>query len=61
MKNLIKDILDNIWVLVGLFIAWLVLEGTARTVVGVILVGTFIVWLATYKIRNYKENEKKES
>ena len=61
MKNLIKDILDNICVLVGLFIAWLVLEGNARTVVGVILLGAFIVWLATYKIRNNKEAEKKES
>lgn len=61
MKNLIKDILDNIWVLVGLFIAWLVLEGNARSVVGVILLGAFIVWIATYKLRNDKEKEKKET
>jgi len=61
LKLFLKDILNNIWVFVGMFIAWFVMEGNARTVVGYLSIGTFIVWLSTYKIRNYKEKEQKES
>ena len=57
MKKFLKDIFNNLWVFVGLFIAWLVMEGSARTVVGYIYVGAVIVWLATYKIRKYEEKD----
>jgi len=58
LKKLLKDIFNLIWTLIGFFIAWLVLEGEARIIVAFILVVGFIVWLATFKLRNYEEPKK---
>lgn len=52
LKKILKDVFNNIWVFVGMFIAWLVMEGSARTIVGYIYVGAVIVWFASYKIRH---------
>ena len=38
-----------------MFIAWVVLEGSAKTVVGYAILVTFIVWVITFSIRNGKE------
>ena len=34
MKGLLSDLANQIWTFVGLFSAWLVLTGSAKTVVG---------------------------
>lgn len=36
-------------------IAWVVLDGSAKTVVGYAIVGTLVVWAVTYPLRNPKE------
>jgi len=52
----LNDLLGQVWTLLGMFIAWLVLEGTAKTVVGYGIVGTLIIWILTYPIRNRKDD-----
>jgi len=36
-------------------IAWVVLDGSAKTVVGYAIVGTLVVWAVTYPLRNPKD------
>jgi len=35
-------------------IAWVVLDGSAKTVVGYAIMGTLVVWAITYPLRNPK-------
>jgi hypothetical protein len=34
-----------------MFVAWLVLEGSAKTVVGYAIIATTVVWIITYPLR----------
>jgi hypothetical protein len=52
MKKFFGDIINQIWTLLGMFVAWVVLEGTAKTFVGYAIIGTTIFWVVTYKVRN---------
>lgn len=47
-----NDILGQAWTLLGMFVAWVVLEGSAKTIVGYCIVGTLGLWIVTYPIRN---------
>jgi len=58
MVKLLKDMADQLWTLLGMFIAWVVLDGSAKTVVGYAIVGTFIAWAVTYPLRNPKDEEE---
>lgn len=40
-----------------MFIAWVVLEGSAKTVVGYAIIVTFIIWAITFSIRNFEDKE----
>jgi multisubunit Na+/H+ antiporter MnhE subunit len=55
--KLIKDMIDQLWTLLGMFIAWVVLDGSAKTVVGYAIVGTIVAWTVTYPLRNPKDQE----
>jgi hypothetical protein len=55
IKNVLKDILDQAWTLLGMAVAWLVLEGSARDVTGNLIIITLAIWVLTYRIRNPKE------
>jgi hypothetical protein len=55
MKDFFRDIVDQVWTLLGMFIAWLVLEGSARTIVGYAIIWSCIVWAVTYRLRNPDE------
>lgn len=52
MKKFINDILNQLWTLLGMFIAWLVLEGSAKELVGNLLIISIIVWIASFPLRN---------
>jgi len=56
MVKFLKDMVDQLWTLLGMFIAWVVLDGSAKTIVGYAIVGTFIAWVVTYPIRNREED-----
>ena len=43
---------EQCWTVLGMMIAWIVLEGSAKTVVGLAIVGTLAIWILTYPLRN---------
>jgi len=57
VRDFLRDVLDQVWTLLGMFIAWLVLDGSAKTVVGWAIVFSMVVWWATYPIRRDREEE----
>ena len=57
MKKFLSDIANQLWTLLGMFIAWVVLEGSAKTVVGYAIVASLIIWTVTLNLRNLKDDE----
>jgi hypothetical protein len=57
MKRWFSDIFNQLWTLLGMFIAWVVLEGSAKTVVGYAIVLSLVVWGITFNLRNLKDEE----
>jgi hypothetical protein len=60
MKDLFRDIVDQAWTLLGMFVAWLVLDGSAKTITGYAIVVTLIFWTLTYPLRNPKDDDEDE-
>ena len=56
VKNIIKDLIDQAWTLLGMFIAWVVLDGSAKVIVGYGIMATTGLWILTSPIRNREEN-----
>ena len=54
-KDVSADFFSEIWTFVGLFSAWLVLTGSAKTVIGKVTAISFGIWIVTLRIRNPKE------
>jgi ABC-type multidrug transport system permease subunit len=52
IKRVFQDMIDQLWTLLGMFIAWVVLDGSAKTIVGYAIICTLIAWAITYPIRN---------
>lgn len=57
LKALLKDLLDQVWTLVALVIGYIVLDGTARTLTGWLIIGTLTVWILTFPLRYEREVE----
>jgi hypothetical protein len=55
IKELFKDLLDQAWTLVALIIGFIVLEGSAKTLTGWLIIGTLVVWIATFPLRRNKD------
>ena len=55
MVKILKDMAEQLWTVLGMWIAWVVLDGSAKTVVGYAIIGTLLVWAITYPLRNPKE------
>ena len=51
----VKESIAQVWTLLGFFIAWLTLTGTAQDVVGIATVVCTILWLVTIPLREEKE------
>ena len=58
MKKWFSDIANQIWTLLRMFVAWVVLDGSAKTIVGYAIVGTILAWAITYPLRNPKDQEE---
>jgi hypothetical protein len=56
--DLLKDIIEQSWTLLGMAIAWLVLEGSARELTGYLILITISVWIITFRLRNPKDKGK---
>ena len=52
IKELFRDLIDQSRTLLGMAVAWLVLEGSARDVTGMLIIITLIVWMLTFRVRN---------
>jgi hypothetical protein len=55
MKEFFSDIANQLWTLLGMFVAWVVLEGSAKTVVGYAILLSTVIWGVTFKLRNPKD------
>ena len=47
----LADIFNQAWTLLGMFVAWVVLEGSAKNVVGFAIIATMVFWVITLPIR----------
>lgn len=56
MKEFLKDLFDDRWTLIGMFVAWVVLEGMARDIVGGLILGTIAFQLGV-KLFKKKDND----
>jgi hypothetical protein len=61
MKGILQDLANQIWTFVGLFAAWLVLTGSAKTVVGDAILISIFLWIATYRLRNPKDKKDEQN
>lgn len=59
IKELVKDLIDQSWTLLGMVVAWLVLEGTAKDLTGNLILITLSIWIITFRLRNPKDKEDK--
>lgn len=54
LKDAGLEVIVQSFTLLGFFIAWLTLTGTARDIVGIAIVITTILWLVTIPLRKEK-------
>jgi hypothetical protein len=47
----IKESINQVFTLLGFFIAWLTLTGSARDIVGTAIIWATIIWLITIRLR----------
>lgn len=57
LSDLLKDLLDQAWTLLGLALGWVLLEGSARDIVGKLIGITLLIWVLTFPIRRGKDDE----
>lgn len=60
IKDAIIESLNQTWTLLGMFIAWVLLEGSARTIVGYAILWSLAVWLITLRVREPLEKEQED-
>ena len=54
IKELTADLVKQMWTFVGLFSAWLVLTGSAKKVVGIAILISIVLWIATFNLRQHE-------
>ena len=58
IKALFQDLVDQAWTLLGLGTAWVLLEGSARELVGNMILITLGFRIITFPIFRYEKEEK---
>ena len=58
LSALAKDIVEQSWTLLGMVVAWLVLEGSAKELVGNLILVTLALWVVTFPFFRYEKEEK---
>jgi len=51
----VKESIAQLWTILGFFIAWLTLTGTAQDIVGLATVVVTVIWLITIPLRKDEE------
>jgi hypothetical protein len=57
LKDKFRETLNQTFTLLGMFVAWAVLDGSAKTVVGWAVLICTAVWLLSMKFREQEEKE----
>jgi hypothetical protein len=57
LKDWFLEVLNQTFTLLGMFIAWVVLDGSAKTVVGWAILWATFVWLVSMGIREKREED----
>ncbi len=57
IKALVKDVIEQSWTLLGMAIAWLVLEGSAKDLTLTLIGVTLLVWVVTFPLFRYEKEE----
>jgi uncharacterized membrane protein YdbT with pleckstrin-like domain len=57
IKEVLKESINQVFTLLGFFIAWLTLTGSARDIVGMAIIWSTIIWLITINLRKDKEDK----
>lgn len=60
IKDWFLEILNQTFTLLGMFIAWVVLDGSAKTVVGWAILWSTIIWLISMGIREKREEDNEK-
>ena len=55
--KIVRDMFDQLWTLLGMFIAWVVLDGSAKTIVGWAILWSTLIWLVSMGIREKREED----
>lgn len=55
--ELFRDLLDQAWTLLGLALGWVLLEGSARDIVGKLIGVTLLIWVLTFPVRRDKGDD----
>jgi hypothetical protein len=55
--DVFKESINQVFTLLGFFIAWLTLTGSARDIVGIAIIWSTIIWLITINLRKDKEDK----
>jgi hypothetical protein len=58
LKDAIVESLNQGYTLLGFFVAWLLLEGSARTIVGYSILLVTLIHLVTIRIREDKSDDE---
>ena len=58
IKALVKDVIEQSWTLLGMAIAWLVLEGTAKDLTLALIGVTLLVWVVTFPLFRYEKEKE---
>jgi hypothetical protein len=56
LKDLFNDLVGQAWTLLGMTVAWLVLEGSAKELTGNLIFITLAVWVITFPLRRPKDD-----
>ena len=51
----VKESIAQVWTLLGFFIAWLTLTGTAQDIVGIATIVATAIWLITIPLRKEED------
>lgn len=57
MKKFFNDINGQLFTLLGFFIAWATIDGSAKTVVAYATLWCLFAWIITYPLRKEKDEE----
>lgn len=55
IKDVFKETINQVFTILGFFIAWLTLTGSARDIVGTAIVWSIVIWLITIRLRDKED------